>query len=76
MLRKLWLLSAPPDVSSVVSEEVSEVLVVVGGALSVGSGGVCRLADSRLACFARCYTYHRRLPHFAWHAMYCTIVDI
>ena len=26
-----------------------------GGALSVGSGGVCRLADSRLACFARCY---------------------
>ena len=55
MLRKLWLLSAPPDVSSVVSEEVSEVLVVVGGALSVGSGGVCRLADSRLACFARCY---------------------
>jgi len=44
-----------------------------GGALSVGSGGVCRLADSRLACFARCY---QRLPHFAWRAMYRTIVNI
>ena len=72
MLRKLWLLSAPPDVSSVVSEEVSEVLVVVVvrclSAVVVFAG--LRIAGLLASLAAT------RLPHFAWHAMYCTIVNI